>query len=86
MGINDDYDGFCDWDVVVVVVVVDNDHEEEGGWWWRLHGDGDGIDVDEEDDGDDDDDQRANKVVSDSPGLVEFAIGLVNSVINLPDG
>ena len=26
------------------------------------------------------------KVVSDSPGLVDFAIGLVNSVINLPDG
>ena len=30
--------------------------------------------------------QRAQKVVSDSPGLVDFAIGLVNSVINLPDG
>ena len=31
--------------------------------------------------------QRAKKVVSDSPGLVDFAIGLVNiSVINLPDG
>ena len=30
--------------------------------------------------------QRAKKVVSDSPGLVGFAIGLVNSVINLPDG
>ena len=29
--------------------------------------------------------QRAKKVVSDSPGLVNFAIGLVNSVINLPD-
>ena len=26
------------------------------------------------------------KVVSDSPGLVDFAIGLVNSFINLPDG
>ena len=26
------------------------------------------------------------KVVSDSPGLVDFAIGLVNSVFNLPDG
>ena len=26
------------------------------------------------------------KVVSDSPGLVSFAIGLVNSVFNLPDG
>ena len=24
--------------------------------------------------------------MSDSPGLVNFAIGLVNSVINLPDG
>ena len=24
--------------------------------------------------------------MSDSPGLVDFAIGLVNSVINLPDG
>ena len=30
--------------------------------------------------------QRAKKVVSDSPWLVDFAIGLVNSVINLPDG
>ena len=30
--------------------------------------------------------QRAKKVVSDSPGLVDFAIGPVNSVINLPDG
>ena len=30
--------------------------------------------------------QRAKKVVSNSPGLVEFAIGLVNSVFNLPDG
>ena len=30
--------------------------------------------------------QRVKKVVSDSPGLVEFAVGLVNSVINLPDG
>ena len=30
--------------------------------------------------------QHAKKVVSDSPGRVEFAIGLVNSVINLPDG
>ena len=29
--------------------------------------------------------QRAKKVVSDSPGLVD-AIGLVNSVFNLPDG
>ena len=29
--------------------------------------------------------QRAKKVVSDSPRLVEFAVGLVNSVINLPD-
>ena len=29
--------------------------------------------------------QRAKEVVSDSPGLVDFAIGLVNSVINLPD-
>ena len=28
----------------------------------------------------------AKKVVSDSPRLVDFAIGLVNSVINLPDG
>ena len=27
----------------------------------------------------------AKKVVSDSPGLVDFAIRLVNSVINLPD-
>ena len=30
--------------------------------------------------------QRAKKVVSDSPGLVDFAIRLVNSVVNLPDG
>ena len=30
--------------------------------------------------------QHAKKVVSDSPGLVDFAIGLVNSVLNLPDG
>ena len=30
--------------------------------------------------------ERAKKVVSDSPGLVDFAIGLVNFVINLPDG
>ena len=29
--------------------------------------------------------QRAKKVVSDSPGQLDFAIGLVNSVINLPD-
>ena len=28
--------------------------------------------------------QRAKKVVSDSPGLVDFAIGQVNSVFNLP--
>ena len=30
--------------------------------------------------------QCAQKVVSDSPGLMDFAIGLVNSVFNLPDG
>ena len=30
--------------------------------------------------------QCAKKVVSDSPGLVDFAIGLMNSVFNLPDG
>ena len=30
--------------------------------------------------------QRAKKVVTDSLGLVDFAIGLVNSVLNLPDG
>ena len=30
--------------------------------------------------------QRAKKVVSDSPGLMDFAIGLVNCVLNLPDG
>ena len=29
--------------------------------------------------------QRAKKVVSDSPGLVDFAIRLVNSILNLPD-
>ena len=28
---------------------------------------------------------RAKKVVSDSLGLVDFAIGLVNSVLNFPD-
>ena len=30
--------------------------------------------------------QCAKKVVSDSPGLADFAIGLVNCIINLPDG
>ena len=30
--------------------------------------------------------QQAKKVVSASPGLVNFAIGLVNSVFNLLDG
>ena len=30
--------------------------------------------------------QGEKKVVSDSPGLVDFAIGLVNSVLNLPEG
>ena len=30
--------------------------------------------------------QCVKKVVSDSPGLVDFAIWLVNSVFNLPDG
>ena len=30
--------------------------------------------------------QCAKKVVSDSPGLAGFVIGLVNSVFNLPDG
>ena len=30
--------------------------------------------------------QRAKKVMSDSLGLMDFAIGLVNSVLNLPDG
>ena len=30
--------------------------------------------------------QRATKVLSDSPGPVDFAIGLVNSVFNSPDG
>ena len=30
--------------------------------------------------------QRAKKVVSNSPGLVNFAIGLVMFVLNLPDG
>ena len=29
--------------------------------------------------------QRGKKVVSDSPGLVDIAISLVNSVLNLPD-
>ena len=30
-------------------------------------------------------DQHAKEVVSDNLGLVDFAIGLVNSVLNLPD-
>ena len=30
--------------------------------------------------------QHAKKVVSDSPGLVDFAVGPVNSVLNLSDG
>ena len=30
--------------------------------------------------------KRAKKVVSDSPRLVDFSIGLVNSVFSLPDG
>ena len=30
--------------------------------------------------------QHAKKVVSDSPGLVDFAIGLVIFVLNLPNG
>ena len=30
--------------------------------------------------------QHAKKVVFDSSGLVDFAIELVNSVLNLPDG
>ena len=30
--------------------------------------------------------QRAKKVVSDSPGLVDFATELVNFELNLPDG
>ena len=30
--------------------------------------------------------QRGKKVVSDSPGLVDFAIGLVIFVLNLPNG
>ena len=29
--------------------------------------------------------QRAKKVVSDSPGLVDFAIGVMNSVFYLPE-
>ena len=28
----------------------------------------------------------AKRVVSDTPGLVDFAIGVLNSVLNLPDG
>ena len=30
--------------------------------------------------------QCAKRVVSDTPGLVDFPIGLLNSVLNLPDG
>ena len=30
--------------------------------------------------------QRAKTLVSDSPGLVDFAIGLVNSVLDVPNG
>ena len=37
-------------------------------------------------DGQSRDNQRAKKVVSDGPGLVDFGFGLVNSVLNLPDG
>ena len=36
--------------------------------------------------GSDDIIQDAKKVVSDSPGLVDFVLVLVNSVLNLPDG
>ena len=31
-------------------------------------------------------DQRAKKVMSDSPGLVDFALGLLKSVLNVSDG
>ena len=31
-------------------------------------------------------DQHAKKVVSDSPGLVDFAIRLMNFVLNFPNG
>ena len=31
-------------------------------------------------------DQRAKKVMSDSPGPVDFAIGLLKSVLNVSDG
>ena len=30
--------------------------------------------------------QLAKKAASDSPGLVDFSVGLVNSVFNLPNG
>ena len=30
--------------------------------------------------------QHVKKVVFDSPGVVDFSIGLLNSVFNLPDG
>ena len=30
--------------------------------------------------------QCAKKIVSDSPGLVDFGMGRVDSVLNLPDG
>ena len=30
--------------------------------------------------------QHAKKVLSDSPGLVDFAIGLLNFVLSLPNG
>ena len=30
--------------------------------------------------------QRAKKAVSDSPGLMDFGMGQVDSVLNLPDG
>ena len=30
--------------------------------------------------------QRSKKVLSYSPGLVDFAVGLVHSILNLPDG
>ena len=31
-------------------------------------------------------DQPAKKVISDSPGLVDFALGLLKSVLNVSDG
>ena len=42
-------------------------------------------DDDDDDDNNNNSNQHARKMVSDCLGLVDFAIGLVNFVLNLPD-